>query len=180
MRTIVTVFNENHAFNSCQIHLIHLKCNCFMHSIQFNYNYQIMGDFYPLIKIFVEFLQWFFTQTLKSHNSVTNKDTETRQTFSESPISALFSRPAGFFIAGRQSPGAGRQPAEPALEKTLNLAYCFNNQWRFDKKAMFNSKLPVHVFMRLRCTFADGNWALLCHDFNGWPIKLTNWSKLWT
>ena len=92
-----------------------------MNSIQFNHNCQIMGDFYPLIKIFVEFLQGFFTQTLKGHNSVTNKDTEMSQTFSE--ISALFSRPAGFFIAGRQSPGAGRQPAEPALEKTLNI-YC--------------------------------------------------------
>ena len=74
---------------------------------------------YPLIKYFVEILQRFFTQTLKGHSSVTNKDTEMRQTFSESPISALFSQPTGFFVAGRQSPGAGRQPAEPALEKTL-------------------------------------------------------------
>ena len=49
-----------------------------MDSIQFKHNYQIMGDFYPLIKNFVEFLQRFFTQTLKGHISVTNKDTEMR------------------------------------------------------------------------------------------------------
>ena len=86
------------------MHLIHVRYTSvtsnvivFMNSIQFNYNYQIMSDFYPLIKIFVEFLQGFFTQTLKGHNSVTNKDTEMRQTFSESPISALFNRLAGFF-----------------------------------------------------------------------------------
>ena len=65
-------------------------------------------------------MQQFFTQTLKGHNSVTNKDTEVSQTSLESSICALFSRPAGFFIAGRQSTGAGRQPAEPALEKALN------------------------------------------------------------
>ena len=59
-----------------------------MNSIQFNHNCQIMGDFYPLIKIFVEFLQGFFTQTLKGHISVTNKDREMRQTFSESSICA--------------------------------------------------------------------------------------------
>ena len=56
-RTIVTVFNEKFVFNSCQIHLIHLNVIVFMNSIQFNHNCQIMGDFLPLIKIFVDFLQ---------------------------------------------------------------------------------------------------------------------------
>ena len=37
-----------------------------------------MGDFYPLIKNFVEFLQQFFTQTLKGHITLTNKTTEMR------------------------------------------------------------------------------------------------------
>ena len=60
-----------------------------------------MGGFYPLINNFVDFLQQFFTQTLNSHISVTNKDTEMRQTFSGSSICALFSRPAALFIAGR-------------------------------------------------------------------------------
>ena len=55
------------------------QCYCFdeQHSVQ-KHNYQIMDDFYPLIKNFVEFLQRFFTQTLKGHISVTNKATEMR------------------------------------------------------------------------------------------------------
>ena len=62
-----------------------------MNSIQFKHNYQIMGDFYPLIQNFFGFLKHFFIQTLKGHNSVTNKDTEMRQTFSESSIAIAFS-----------------------------------------------------------------------------------------
>ena len=65
-------------------------------------------------------VHYFCTRTLEGHISVTNKATEMRQTFSEGSVCALFNRPAAFFIAGRQSPGAGRQPAEPALEKILN------------------------------------------------------------
>ena len=57
--------------------------------------------FLSIDKNFVEFLPRFFTQTLKGHISVTNKDTEMRQTFSESSICALFSRPAALFVAGR-------------------------------------------------------------------------------
>ena len=79
MRTIVIVFNENYAFNSYTSLTSNLIV--FMNSIQFKHNYQIMGDFYLLIKNFVEFLQRFFTKTLKGHISVTNKDTEMRQHF---------------------------------------------------------------------------------------------------
>ena len=77
-----------------------------MNRIQFNHNCQIMGDFYPLITIFVEFLQGFFTQTLKGHNSVTNKDTEMRQTFSESSI-----QPTGWLFYSRSAEPRSRSAA---------------------------------------------------------------------